>query len=171
MFGLRHDGPMKRPGLLIALEAAELILKLSRLEYPWETGGALAGFTSRNSVVITHATGPGPQAERGRASFRRDGDSTQDAVDQIFGDTGGVSDYVGEWHSHPSPVGPSTTDRRAMSRISGNPAYRTPEPILVIAQKTRWRKWRLLGFRWIGCDLDPVRVVIIRSDSDALSWS
>jgi integrative and conjugative element protein (TIGR02256 family) len=166
MFGLRFDDAVKRPSLLLAPEAAELILELSRLEYPRETGGALAGFKSANGVVITHATGPGPRAERGRATFRRDGDSTQGSMDQILGETGGVSDYVGEWHSHPSPVGPSTMDRSAMSRISGNPAYRTPEPILLIAQRTRWRRWRLLGFRWSECDLEPVRVSVSRHPPD-----
>lgn len=154
---------MRRRRLLIASRAAELILELSQRGHPHETGGALAGFTSPDEVVITHATGPGPQAEHGRSTFRRDGESTQDAVDRIFSETDGTSDYVGEWHSHPAPVGPSGMDRRAMSRISGNPAYRTPRPILIIAQKTRWRKWRLVAFRWIG-DLEPLSMRIVTSE-------
>ncbi len=166
MFGLRRDGSVNQPALLIAPEAAELILELSRRERPHETGGALVGFISPDGVVITHATGPGPGAERERATFRRDGESTQDAVNRIFDETGGNSDYVGEWHSHPAPMGPSAMDRRAMRRISGSPMYRTPEPVLVIAQRTRWRRWRLLGFIWIERDLEPVRIRIIRDVPD-----
>lgn len=157
--GLWADGVVKRRTLLIAREAEALILELSRAEYPRETGGVVAGFTSTERIVITHATGPGPRSERARATFRRDGASTQQAIDRIFAETSGVSDYIGEWHSHPSPVGPSAMDRHAMMRISRSLAYRTPEPLLVIAQRSRWRKWRLIGFRWTEGGLVQVRMI------------
>lgn len=153
-----------RSTLWIDLDAAELILHLSRADYPRETGGVLAGFVSQDGMVITHASAAGPVAEQSRASFRRDGDFGQDHIDRIFEVTAGRSDYLGEWHSHPAHVGPSGMDRRAMSRISNSPAYRTPKPILVIAQRTRWRRWRLLGFWWVKGDLDPVSVRVAPVD-------
>jgi integrative and conjugative element protein (TIGR02256 family) len=144
--------------LLVAADAADLILRLSQRDWPLETGGALAGFATPEMIVITHATGPGPSAERRRSSFQRDGEFTQEAVDQIFEKTARCSDYIGEWHSHPAPVGPSTIDISAMAMISRSPEYRCPKPIMVIAQRSRWRKWRLLGFQWIDETLHHLSV-------------
>lgn len=147
--------------LLIGQSVAVFLRNESRRRYPTETGGVLAGYRDVGAVVVTHATGPGPRADRGRSHFRRDGDHSQGAVDRVFDETAGASDYVGEWHSHPFPFGPSAADIAAMSWIACNPEYRRPNPVLLICQRTKWRTWRLLAYEWRGGDLAPVRLRIL----------
>ena len=145
----------------VSAASAELMIRLSREGYPRETGGVLIGHSSADGLVVTHATSSGPDAEQQQSTFRRDGEFTQETVNSVFDATGGRSDYLGEWHSHPWPVGPSIMDRQAMAWISRTPAYRTPEPLLVIVQRSRWRRWRLLGFQWAGGDLHPATLIVV----------
>jgi integrative and conjugative element protein (TIGR02256 family) len=144
----------------ISADSAELMIRLSREGYPHETGGVLVGHSSPDGLVVTHATGAGPDSEQRQSTFRRDGEFTQEAVDRIFEATDGECDYLGEWHSHPCPVGPSGMDRQAMARSSRNPAFQTPEPVLVIVQRSCWRRWRLLGFLWAGGALQPTLLLV-----------
>jgi integrative and conjugative element protein (TIGR02256 family) len=160
----RGPGVRRQPQVWISGDSAELMIRLSREGYPHETGGVLVGHASPYGLVVTHATGAGPDAEQRQSTFRRDGEFTQEAVDGIFAATGGQSDYLGEWHSHPWPAGPSVMDRQAMAWISRSPVYRTPEPLLVIVQRSRWRRWRLLGFRWAGGDLHPTTLLIVPNE-------
>lgn len=123
---------------------------------PAETGGVLVGRReSGGRVVVVHATGPGPRALRTPTRFRRDGAYAQAEVDRLHAAHGGRADYVGEWHTHPAPVGPSGVDLAGMAWIGDNPSYRTAEPLLIILQRTRWRGWRPLAFRWCDGRLAP----------------
>lgn len=69
-----------------------------------ETGGILMGTTCSNrSLLIGLATGPGPNAERTRASFERDIPAVRGAFDAMS--TLYPLGFVGIWHTHPgSPV-------------------------------------------------------------------
>ena len=66
------------------------------MHFPNETGGLLVGRMEGSCVVITHATGPGPMALHSRYEFQRDGEYSQEALDQIVTEMGGVYDYIGE---------------------------------------------------------------------------
>lgn len=55
---------------------------------------------------------PDPRATRMR--YRRDAATAARILhDQMRSDTTGLLGYLGEWHSHPLPVGPSELDQRA----------------------------------------------------------
>ncbi len=162
MYCLRQSrGVRKRARLRISADVAELMIRLGREKAPRETGGVLVGRASPEGWVVTHATHAGPDAEEQLSTFRRDGEFTQGMVNSIFETTGGESDYLGEWHSHPWPVGPSVMDRRAMSTISNSLAYLTPEPLLIIVQKSVRSGWRLLGFQWTQGDLRPLDLQVL----------
>jgi len=126
---------------------------------PAETGGVLIGHRIDNEIVVTVATGPGPRARRTPSSFRRDGDYTQEEVDRQHEASGGRDDYVGEWHSHPDPVGPSTQDLASMRWISGNAQYVRAEPLLMILQRVN-EDWRPLAYRWSAAGLRSARVLV-----------
>jgi integrative and conjugative element protein (TIGR02256 family) len=100
-----------------------------------ETGGRLAGYidAARLALRITHATAGGPNARREPHLFISDAEFSQAALNDIVRDTGGKSDYVGEWHRHVGfQTHPSITDVATMKTIAGSANYFTPQPCLII---------------------------------------
>ncbi|MCX5063826.1 SAVED domain-containing protein [Streptomyces sp. NBC_00452] len=108
---------MTRPATRIELrqEAYEVIASATAQHLPRETGGILLGYREDANVVVTHALvvdGQGASTHR----YVRD-DVRANALLAAFlarraGDD--PTGYVGEWHSHPAPSGPSPTDVAAM---------------------------------------------------------
>lgn len=139
----------------VSLVLPDAIVEAMRFEceggLPNETGGVLVGYVdAAGRTVITAIVGPGPRAFRTPSRFRRDGEYAQREVDLLHRQSDGRDDYVGEWHSHPAPVGPSGIDRGSMEWIGENERYRREQPFLIIMQRTRLRFWRPLTYRWIG---------------------
>ena len=82
-----------------------------------EVGGALFGFdaSEHGPLLITHATGPGPDAVRRRRRFSRDTHHAAVCARKIYAESS--AHWVGEWHTHPSGSGsPSQTDIRSYRR-------------------------------------------------------
>lgn len=106
-------------------EAYEVIASATAQHLPRETGGILLGYREDANVVVTQALvvdGQGASTHK----YVRD-DVTANALLAAFlapraGDD--PTGYVGEWHSHPAPSGPSPTDvaaMRAMAREHDGP--------------------------------------------------
>ncbi|MFF1257595.1 Mov34/MPN/PAD-1 family protein [Streptomyces sp. NPDC058321] len=108
---------MTRPATRIELrrEAREVITSETAQHLPRETGGILLGYGEDADVVVTHALvvdGPGASTHR----YVRD-DVRANVLLAAFLASRADDDptgYVGEWHSHPAPSGPSPTDVAAM---------------------------------------------------------
>lgn len=77
---------------------------------PREVGGLLLGYYTREGpLVVAAPVVLDPRATRIR--YRRDATTAKRILDEYVGrDRSGLTGYVGEWHSHPLPVGPSGTD-------------------------------------------------------------
>jgi integrative and conjugative element protein (TIGR02256 family) len=150
-------GDAPRPILLPRAVATQIRRECSA-GLPAETGGVLVGVESDEGTRITHVTGPGPRARRTRSRFRRDGAYTQAEVNRTYEESGGRADYVGEWHSHPDPIGPSGIDSGSMEWVSKNARYRRSNPVMILARRTRFRRWKLEGYRWQGIGLMPVPI-------------
>lgn len=115
-------------------------------------------------VVVTHIVGPGQRATHKRNRFWRDGQHAKCELDRIYAKTGGVSDYIGEWHSHPVSGPPSRVDQKTMRRISLNPAYAISTPILVIVQHDSSNEaWSLSVFMFSNRSLSQVAIQSARS--------
>lgn len=127
----------------LATEPLNFIVAESAQHFPNETGGMLVGKVVDDCVLITHATGPGPMALHSRYEFRRDGEYSQEILDQIVADTKGAYDYIGEWHSHPLKAGPSIKDVEAMNWISRNTKYKVIQPILCLCIQEIKHTWRI----------------------------
>lgn len=99
-----------------------------------ETGGLLVGPDRQaGELLITHATGPGPHAEQGPASFRRDTAWCQAQLD-LWRERMLV-DWVGDWHLH--PIGhpdPSHLDVTSAHRIVTDPELGLRRFVVIIAQ-------------------------------------
>lgn len=101
--------------------------------HPDETGGILVGVHMDGHPWITTAVEI-PTTDRGRSHYRIPAGATQAAVlgaratDHRLG-------YLGDWHSHPADVGPSTADRASLALISMKHP-RTPNPTQIIVRRT-----------------------------------
>jgi len=109
---------------------------------PYETGGILLGRFTDACAEITYAVGPGPRARHTKNGFTRDGAYAHAKLNAVFVRSSGRFDYLGEWHSHPLPYGPSHRDRESLSWISANPLYNQPNPLLLIQQRNGNQRWK-----------------------------
>ena len=125
--------------------------------YPFETGGMVIGWFDDDHVYIEYATRPGPLAKHSTHAFRRDGNYSQQVLDEVVIESDGVSDYVGEWHSHPIRSDPSPKDVAAMRWIAENERYLINKPILCICTRCNMEHWRIEVFFYTGRRLQKLR--------------
>lgn len=118
--------PAPTKTIMLAESASATLRGLARSADPNETGGILLGVHNAGRPWITHAAEI-PSRERGRSHYRLPADTTTAAVARAR-ETDPRLGYLGEWHSHPSDVGPSPTDRATMRRL----ALRHPRTGLVL---------------------------------------
>jgi integrative and conjugative element protein (TIGR02256 family) len=99
---------------------------------PAETGGILIGRRDGRRIIITTATGAGPNATEERTKFLRDGVFCQQMLREAMESDPHVT-YVGEWHSHPKgPVWPSARDVQSLREISVDSDSNTEAPVMII---------------------------------------
>lgn len=112
-----------RPG------AYETIASETAKQLPRETGGILLGYREGGTVVVTHALvvdGHRAAADRYvRDDVRANVVLAEFLAQQSDDDPTG---YVGEWHSHPSPSGPSPVDHAAIRAT----AKASPSPVALL---------------------------------------
>jgi len=146
--------------VILLCSVAEAICRESANGMPNETGGVLVGCERLEGTLVSHCTGPGPRAIREPTFFQRDGEFVQTEVDRVHRDTSGHCDYVGEWHSHPAPVGPSPRDKRSMRWIGMNPRYARPNPIMLLARYGE-PDWTVSAYRWYRGHLREVELHVV----------
>lgn len=85
---------------------------------PRETGGILLGYYGEAGPQVTEIrVVPDPHSTRSR--YRRDAVTAERFLDSIVRkDDTGVLGYIGEWHTHPLPTGPSATDVEASRQLA-----------------------------------------------------
>lgn len=132
-----------------------------------ETGGALFGFDADlyGPTLITHASGPGPNAVRERDLFSRDLDYTRMAADAAYADC--CSRWIGEWHTHPDgPPTPSTRDLASYLTHLNDPAlgFETFLSLIVIPDDASWDGATLLAWE---IDHQEIRLRAIDLTPDA----
>jgi integrative and conjugative element protein (TIGR02256 family) len=155
--GVVDDAPVR---ILLHETAAAAIRAESEGRAPKETGGLLAGFRLDGVWVITSASPPGPKARHRSSAFVRDGKATQLWLDARVAETRGRDDYLGEWHSHPFPMGPSCKDQSAMRAISRNPQYGTATPLMLLCRREAER-WSVEVWQWTGTQLTRCEVEVV----------
>jgi integrative and conjugative element protein (TIGR02256 family) len=146
--------------IVIPAEAVRRLHQESQRKSPKETGGILVGNVVGSVAFIGAVVGPGPRARHGRHSFTRDGDYAQYQLDILSTASNGRWDYLAEWHSHGALAGPSLTDCRSMERISVNPAYKAPQPLLLICCRSGTTDWRLDAYQWRVNRIEQLEVII-----------
>lgn len=109
----------------ISNKALDSIHRECRHHPDTETGGILVGFRpdgsvpNEDAVVITHATGPGPESQMSSGHFVKDTPYLQRELEILF--QYHQVNYLGVWHKHPaSHSTPSSGDvAAAMEELDG----------------------------------------------------
>jgi len=110
--------------------AFDAITSETHKKLPLESGGILLGYRQGSRVVVTHALLVASGTSTANQYVRDD--VLANAVLSDFLSTREPTDptgYVGEWHSHPAPAGPSAIDLEAISATAR--ATRGPIALLV----------------------------------------
>lgn len=136
---------------------------------PDETGGMLLGYISVESspedLVIEAIIGPGPDARHHRTRFTPDSSWQQDQLARVYADSGRVTTYLGDWHTHPGGVAvPSRIDRRTARRISRSGAARVAMPLTLILASNE-DGWRAVAYRFDCGDLRAVPMKLLHEFS------
>lgn len=118
------------------------ILRAAATCKPQETGGLLLGRRLADTIHISHVIGGGPGAISTTTSFVPDRDWQYDRIDELFQETRGRIEYLGDWHTHPggNPL-PSRTDRALLRSTARNPACRCPMPVMIIVGTDSSTEW------------------------------
>lgn len=90
----------------------------ARRSEPKETGGLLIGWIDGAAIVVRHVLEvPDPDATQ--ASWTRSETRANEALTAFLAKAEHPwLGYVGDWHAHPAPVGPSQTDKRSLKKDS-----------------------------------------------------
>lgn len=117
----------------VASTAMESMLVEAERMAPLETGGMLLGYRVADEAVVQAVTGPGPAAKHDSLRLEPDADWQQLELERIYEDSGHVTTYLGDWHTHPSaaPV-PSRRDRKTARTVARTQAARAPRPLTAI---------------------------------------
>lgn len=107
-----------------------------------ESGGILLGYRRGSHLHVTEATAPLVSDQASRTHFFRAAAPHQQAALVRWRESGGIMDYLGEWHTHPehSPS-PSTIDTGGWQRICS----KRKTPMLFVIAGTQDRLWISLG--------------------------
>ncbi|MEZ0183136.1 Mov34/MPN/PAD-1 family protein [Flavobacterium oncorhynchi] len=97
-----------------------LLLNELNTNKPNETGGVFIGRINQSAKIIyvTQIITAPPDSIKSAYYFTRGTDGLNSKVDEIRNKSGGMLDYVGEWHTHPTGSAMlSPTDREAINTI------------------------------------------------------
>lgn len=102
------------------------------LHYPKEFGGILSGCVHGNSLFVLDMVTP-KKYSNSRVEFTRHPDGLNEYLLNIFKNTDGFIEYLGEWHSHPDGnLKFSDHDLKTMSTIAEDKDVKTKRPLLLI---------------------------------------
>lgn len=134
-----------------------------------ETGGMLVGYEggeSASEIVVTDLIDAGPRATRDEYAFCADGGWQRKQLARLYKESGRVSTFLGDWHSHPHGLPlPSKVDVKTAARTAANERARAPRPLTVILGREEDDEWILGAFRYEQAKLVPARLRVFEPDS------
>lgn len=121
--------------LSVVEQCLDEIKQYAYMHYPNEFGGYLLGGYSRDMkrIYLTNVIIP-DQVKSGPAFFRPMNNAVvHKRIKQIYDDTDGLVNYIGEWHTHPEMANfYSSTDYSSIRKQAESEAVNTNNPLLCI---------------------------------------
>lgn len=119
----------QRSKLVLQAAARATISAESRRNMPFETGGILLGYREDRCIVVTYVLAV-PAMSASPTRYIRDDVRANEQLRRYLAtrDPDDPIGYVGEWHSHPCPCGPSSIDIEAICTT----AHETSGPIALV---------------------------------------
>lgn len=111
-----------------------------------EAGGVLLGrvVLERPDVVVETVTVPVPDDHRSRYQFVRAAEPTQAAIDEAWESSGGLQNFLGEWHTHPEDrPNPSSVDRKGWERMARTARFEQDALFFVIVGRVDIGAWEV----------------------------
>ena len=123
-----------------------------------ETGGILMGPEALpNAVCVTQVSGPGLRAIRRRTFFLRDTEYCQGVLADNHARYG--IDYVGEWHSHVTPLHQlSHGDVDTLRRIINDTSYSFTQFVCILAIVSQDRRGESVAVEVRGYVVAPIGI-------------
>jgi integrative and conjugative element protein (TIGR02256 family) len=140
-----------KPDVYISVSVLDSIRQECSRVSEVETGGILIGYHTKNCIVISDATGPGPHAIHRRDSLELDLGFISAEL-RRFETTLPVG-YEGNWHSHPGQdcIAMSPRDKRLLRDVVCSPEYDVDAAVMVIVPEHPVRKSDFNVFLLAGC--------------------
>lgn len=144
---IRFHSSNERFAVTLAASALARVLDACRLAGMDETGGILVGrYTDGlNCAIVTAVSDVPGDSRSGPTWFYRGVLGLQRWLGQLWRNERQY--YLGEWHFHPyAKPKPSPDDVEQMTVIAASPAYRCPEPVLLIVGGDPAGAWSMRAF-------------------------
>lgn len=116
-------------------EVLAAMRRMAASSKPRETGGTLVGHYSedRREAFVTCALEAKTGARKQRTRFYRPPDDVDGQLARIYQESGGLTHYLGEWHTHPGGApAPSPTDLSTLRSLAKSRSVATDTPFMVI---------------------------------------
>lgn len=138
-------------------ETAESTIKdAAQSAHPRETGGVLIGVLTGSRPWVTHAVHvPSPTSTS--TSYEIPAGARRRAVDRARRFDPRVG-YLGDWHSHPADVDPSTCDERTMAKVAADPYAYCTMPLLFVLRRVSDGYW-VDARQWTGRSLRALQIL------------
>lgn len=102
------------PELRLSDQARDRLRAAARASRRRERGGILLGYRSTNGLVIEEALDVADESAGHGRYLRRSKRAQEVLATYLKHQVDPMIGYVGEWHTHPSPVPPSAVDHASM---------------------------------------------------------
>lgn len=140
-----HVGANGGPSVVFDEALSKKILQMRQEKLPLETGGILVGFHDipNNSIYIVDALDAPIDSKETIVSFERGIEGMEDLIKGISQRTGGMVEYIGEWHSHPKGVlpKPSSEDIILLKNLALNMELDGKPVVMMIAGDEDITSW------------------------------
>ena len=138
----------------ITEDAAAQLTAAAENAHPNETGGLLVGLYTAERPWITQVVEVPSERGAKPAFYEFPAGRSAAIIESARRDDDRIG-YLGEWHSHPFDVGPSSTDMATMKQIGLATASR---PVLVVVRRKQ-TNYVLDASQWTGRSLRSLRLV------------